>query len=289
MIQKIIFLRGLPASGKSTWSKNYIIDNPNFKRINKDDTRIKLGNKPWSREFEELVLKTEREEGLAYLKAGNSIIVDDTNFHEKHLLYWQEIADANGYSFEIKEFDESLKTCLERNKNRENAVPEEAIYSMYNKYVKDKVHYESRKTMKQDINLKPCFIFDIDGTLALMNGRNPYDYTKVNTDLPNINVIQTLQRLSKTTDIIIFSGREDSCEELTKEWLKTYDIPYTELHMRKSKDYRADEIIKGEMLKSFISNKYYVIGIFDDRPKVCDFYQNQGLTCFRVYKYDRDF
>jgi hypothetical protein len=27
-----------------------------------------------------------------------------------------------------------------------------------------------------------AFIFDIDGTLAYMNGRSPFDYTKVSTD-----------------------------------------------------------------------------------------------------------
>ena len=40
-MQEILFLRGLPASGKTSFALQHIENNPNYKRINKDDIRNK--------------------------------------------------------------------------------------------------------------------------------------------------------------------------------------------------------------------------------------------------------
>jgi predicted kinase len=136
--QKIIFLRGLPGSGKSTWAKQYCLDNPDFVRINKDDIRILLGNFPFSNKFENQVLAFQRQVGCTILSLGKSIIVDDTNFAEKHWQYWSEISESMGISVEIKFFDTPLWECIERDLNREYSVGKSVICSMYNKYLHEK-------------------------------------------------------------------------------------------------------------------------------------------------------
>lgn len=102
-MQKIIFLKGLPASGKSTWAKQYCMENLFVVRINKDDIREELGNPPWSKAFENKVLNLEKIKGVQALMEGNSIIVDDTNFSEKHKNYWMKISNFTENSeFEIE-------------------------------------------------------------------------------------------------------------------------------------------------------------------------------------------
>lgn len=50
---KIILCKGLPASGKSTWTRELIDKNPEkYKRINKDDLRAMLDNGKWSNKNE---------------------------------------------------------------------------------------------------------------------------------------------------------------------------------------------------------------------------------------------
>ena len=58
--QAVVITIGLPASGKSTWAKDWISNHDNFIRVNKDDVRNMLNNGEYSPENEELV-KTVRD------------------------------------------------------------------------------------------------------------------------------------------------------------------------------------------------------------------------------------
>jgi len=138
MSQKIIFCKGLPASGKSTWSKQFCKDNPEFVRINKDDIRELLGSPEFSSRFEKDVLTIQHLMGEAILRTGKSLIVDDTNFAEKHEIYWRSIAHVESIEFEIKTFDTPVEECIKRDSEREKSVGKRVILGMYNQYLKPK-------------------------------------------------------------------------------------------------------------------------------------------------------
>lgn len=136
MKQKILFLRGLPGSGKSTFAVLHCAKFINYKRINKDSIREFMGNPPFSQKFERLVLDIQRKAGNYLLDAGFSIIIDDTNFSQKHYNYWNKIASERGIDFTLKEFDTPLEECIQRDKNREKSVGKTVIMNMYEKYLK---------------------------------------------------------------------------------------------------------------------------------------------------------
>lgn len=126
----------------------------------------------------------------------------------------------------------------------------------------------------------------MDGTLAIHQGRNAFNYAKVLTDKPNIPLIDLITVLSASVDIIFFSGREGTkqCREDTCKWLNQHtNFPY-QLFMRTEKDYRADEIIKEELFNTHIKDKYYCIAIFDDRDRVIKKWRSMGLLANQVYE-----
>lgn len=135
--QKIIFCKGLPGSGKSTWSKQYCLDNPEFVRINKDDVRKIMGSLPYKKSTEEYTLFIQRLIGIVALKNGKSIIVDDTNFANYHHEFWSNIAKNTGIGFEEKYFDTSVEECIRRDSGRLEKVGEAVILEMYKKHVKN--------------------------------------------------------------------------------------------------------------------------------------------------------
>lgn len=133
-------------------------------------------------------------------------------------------------------------------------------------------------------DLPDCYIFDIDGTLAIMGDRGPYEWTRVEVDTPNLPVCMLWEPLRKSSDrIFIFSGRDSICRDQTERWLRLNNITYYDgLFMRPESDQRKDSIIKQELYEANIKDKYNVLGIFDDRNQVVDMWRSLGLPCFQV-------
>lgn len=132
-------------------------------------------------------------------------------------------------------------------------------------------------------------IFDIDGTLAKMGDRYPYDWERVGEDRVNVSVRHLLYMFQANGyEILLFSGRDSSCRKITEDWLARKNITYDLLLMRPEKDNRSDVEIKKEMLES-VGDKYDTQYVVDDRLRVCRMWHKEGLTLLRVGDPDADF
>lgn len=289
--QKILLLKGLPGSGKTTTALQLCKEDPTFRRVNKDTIREELGNPSWSREFEKRVLDTAQYRANSYLDEGFSVIIDDTNFAPKHKEYYLQVAKNRSIEFQEMFINTPLEKCIEQDSKRKNPVGQGVIYKMYNDYLKYPTTLkDSRFILKQDKSLPKCILVDMDGTLALFNNRNPFDESKINTDLPNLQVIDLVGVKKseyllndKGGQIIIVSGRTDKCKDQTIKWLQDNYIPFDQIYMRKTNDYRPDSIIKTEIYNEFIKGKYFVDFVLDDRDSVVKTWRGLGLLCLQVY------
>lgn len=275
---RLMILKGLPASGKSTYAKELV--SKGWKRVNKDLLREMFDDGIWSRPNEKAIVEAERNLARLLLSTGHGVVVDDCNFaHEEA---WKKLAEEmNKESFQVeidfKFFDVPVMECVERDSKRgSKSVGAKVILGMYNQYLRPKPPEWSND--KQN-----CYIFDVDGTLAIMNGRSPYDYSKVNTDIVNHNVAMIARLLAQSgLPIIILSGRTDDCKFETLKWLYDNNIPHDKIFMRKAGDSRNDAIVKKEIYDEHIKNNYNVLAIFDDRNRVVDMWRSLGLTCLQV-------
>lgn len=92
------------------------------------------------------------------------------------------------------------------------------------------------------------------------------------------DTLYTTATHDKLYDILFVSGRIEDERAVTEEWLdRNGFIGYDKLIMRKSKDYRADDIIKEEILDEHILPHYDVVCVFDDRPRVVRMWKRRGL------------
>lgn len=133
----------------------------------------------------------------------------------------------------------------------------------------------------------PAIICDIDGTLAHMKDRSPYDYSKVSEDEVDHAIRLLLIQMGRVCAVILVSGRKSWCKTDTEQWLKDNRVAYDYLFMdRQTDDNRKDTIIKQEMYEQHIKGKYDVLFVLDDRQQVVDFWRSVGLKCLQVAKGD---
>ena len=138
-MSKLIICRGLPASGKSTWAKQWVLEDPEHRvRINQDDIRLMLG-KYWVPSREKLVQEIQFDAVVEALSKEFDVVIDNTNLNKKVLDGFDRLIKTfENYEIEYKDFfDTPLSVCIERDKNRDLQVTEKVIRSFYNNY-KDK-------------------------------------------------------------------------------------------------------------------------------------------------------
>lgn len=271
--QKIIFCKGLPASGKSTWARKWVNKDPeNRVQVEKDQIRknsnlFKGGEYSHKRGDESIVLKERDRLIRQALSEGKDVVSSDTNLAPKHWAKISTIAKEYGAEIEPVSFlDVPLAELIERDKNREDSVGEKVIRRMFHQQVKRMPTF-----LKHDPKLPWAIVTDFDGTLTRgPKDRSPYDWHKVGNDEPNLGLTHVLDGISLMdyAKLFVFSGRDEVCRPESEEWLDRHCIRYEKLYMRPEGDTRGDDLIKAEMIENHIRGKYNVLIWFDDRPKI---------------------
>jgi phosphoserine phosphatase len=165
-----------------------------------------------------------------------------------------------------------------------------------------------RKIMPFTHIQKPLYIFDLDGTLALIQHRRhfvqqstehapasgkfkpnwPAFHAACVDDKPNPPVITLLRSLvALDNDIWIFSGRSDEVKAQTIDWLVRHlDLPMwtaPTLTMREKGDFTPDDVLKRMWYEAMSEkDKARLVCTFDDRDRVVQMWREVGVTCLQV-------
>lgn len=296
-MKKIIAIIGISCSGKSTLAKQLNESTPNSIIVNRDKLREMLFgyteetiHKYYQRNDIHLLEKQVSEyENLLIERALNFdqvVIVDNTHVKLKYL----NVLKNYNVPIEYKLVECDLNTALERDQNRLRKVGGDVIKQQYNNLQILKKNFDFKDYVPTKVNqivqntdLPTAYCFDIDGTLAKMvSGRSPYDWKRVDEDALNYPVYLAYKAHKIAGHkIIICTGRDGECEELTKEWLANHSIQWDEYHTRAKGDQRKDSIVKEEMWRD-ISTRYNISALYDDRNQVVDHARSLGLSVFQV-------
>lgn len=288
---KVIFTRGISASGKTTWASKFVKDNPDFVNINRDDIRWSLftDNVPdWSKyKFtkgnEKLVSDKQVELIADAVKEGKSIIISNTNLSDTYITNIMSLPYLSHYSHEIKWFAIDLLEALKRDALRSNGVGYDVITKQYKSYMELKhgADYHRHSSDKVD-----AFICDLDGTIANMKGvRTPFEWGKVGMDKPIATSISMVEGLLSSGLYPIFvSGRDGICYEDTHKWLCNQfgNIDF-KLFMRPVSSFEKDTKIKKDIFMQHIDGEYNIHVVLDDRPTVSRMFRYElGLNVVQV-------
>ncbi len=131
---KVLILIGVPASGKSTWSLDFVRTNPDWVRVSRDDFRFMLKDQPFCEpKIESLINTLQDSVIMESLKKGLNVIIDNTNLKKKYIEHFAKLVEPYA-SVEFQIFDISLEKALERDEAREKKVGKEVLERMFNQY-----------------------------------------------------------------------------------------------------------------------------------------------------------
>ena len=148
--------------------------------------------------------------------------------------------------------------------------------------------------------MRPLYIFDLDGTLALTEHRQHilgdlYDpdrwrkfFAACVNDEPNPAVLVTMHMLRNVADVEIWSGRSSEVRQQTVAWLCQHGALLTHeaeamLRMRDEGDFTPDEVLKGQWLSDMnADDRIRLMAVFDDRDKVVAMWRAADVPCFQV-------
>lgn len=305
---KMLVLVGIQGSGKSTYAKEFIKNNPMYIRTNRDDIRSMIGQ-DYNKSTENLVFNIQLNLIEEAYKKGYNVVLDNTNFNPDVFKKIDLLNRKYNAEVEFKLFNTPLDECLLRNSNRENPVPNDVIINYHNKYIKNKTSddiiqsIQSKTPLYQTVipskvlpnnrykvnEFKNCIIVDIDGTIAEADNRNIYDLSRVHTDSPRTEIIKIIRGYIDYYDdinVLVVSGRDGKSLTETSEWLNTHFPFWNMLYMRGEGDNRCDSIVKEEIYLNHININYNVLAVFDDRKRVVDMWRKHKLNVLQVAEGD---
>jgi hypothetical protein len=143
-------------------------------------------------------------------------------------------------------------------------------------------------------------IIDIDNTLCISNerfalstksdGKIDWDIAHkeelIKNDKPNYPMIDLAKKYKKDGfEVIVLTGRPESVESVTEEWLKKYEIEYDRLIMRnRSSHFLKAVVYKKKVYETLIKSDVFCA--YDDEEEIIQMWNSLGITAFKVYAID---
>lgn len=295
-MQTIYVTTGLPASGKSTWAKEQVkARNGELVRVNMDDIRDMMGfghngPLPFSKDLEETAKRFQDELIVRAVKMGKDVVIDNTHLNKNMPTRYKKLFDGD-VKFVVIDFTSvPVEECIKRDAQRERSVGATVIKGMANQLRKPwRLTDEFMNDVKLSARYTPvpgsaaAIVVDIDGTLAEHVARSPYDYSRVHTDGVHEHIKKLVDLYWEDGyEVIVLSGRPDTCREATEQWLEDNDIFYTDLYMRAGDDGRNDADVKQDLFDQHVRNQYRVHLWLDDRDRVVRRIRKLGIKVAQV-------
>jgi len=297
-MKKAYITIGVSASGKSSWAQEFCYEQASkgniFRIIERDKIRAdvlvaKKKTQPgagvvwakWNWKWEgevDAVAEAELDEVVNGGATYAGVIFSDTNLNAARRKTLFNKLVKKGFEVEEKTFEVTWAEAVKRDTARKNGVGLSVLADQF-----ARMQLTTVKQYVGDKMLKNAVIVDIDGTLAHMQGRSAFAWNRVGEDSVDeevADVIRGLQSLGYA--VIVMSGRDGSCKEITETWMHENDIPFDEFFIRAAGDMRSDDIIKSELFWGNVASKYNVKMVVDDRPKVTRMWRSMGLKVMQM-------
>lgn len=138
-------------------------------------------------------------------------------------------------------------------------------------------------------------IFDLDGTLYncdhrlhhLEGERKDWDSffgaMHLDTVIEPVAMLARLIHTSGQAAVLFVTARPDESDyrKVTEDVSAANDLNYDKLYMRKSGDFRRDDVVKSEILKQILDDGYEPILAIDDKSNITEMWRSFGIVALQ--------
>lgn len=146
-----------------------------------------------------------------------------------------------------------------------------------------------------DRAIRPCVIFDVDGTLASFDADKlghlvlgeVKSWDAFHKEMANAEVIAPVGRLLRLLKkagetIVICSGRPEGWSSYTEDWLTNNGLYFDAIYLRpEGQDEVSDPTIKRQLLDKIRADGFEAWIVIDDRSSVVQTWREEGLVCLQ--------
>lgn len=212
----IYILRGIAASGKSTWAKSWVARHKdNTVLVGRDYIRLEiLGSAKEVKDYwknytprerqqtEEEVTKIERSQILKAVAQGKDVVVDDTHLKLKYTTMPVRIALDYNQAFSLVNFDVDIEEAIRRDSQREMTVGEEVIRMQYETYRGslnwgEEEMYQAAAKLPPTKWIYPNFEIRKDLKCVPRNNQNPNAKSAIITDIDGNIALRDLKKVTR--------------------------------------------------------------------------------------------
>jgi hypothetical protein len=260
----------------------------------------------FNRKIENCISPVEEKSVCELINSGFDVIWDNTFVKPKHLKSALNLLDQlryfRGIHIELEVYDFThevdVDTCVQRDQNNDRiTVGEDIIKNQFDSALSSEDEFyslvrqfhtedtgEFMDLHTHDEQSESAVIFDIDGTLAIMGDRGPFDWQSVDRDKPNSIVIEfsRLERNQYNNHIILMSGRDEKARTKTEQWLSYHNIHYDALLMRPNNNFDKDSKVKKHLFDKTVDPYFNVLRAYDDRLSTTHVWYNKGIYVINV-------
>ena len=268
--QEVVIVRGLPASGKTTYAMKLMESSPGrWTRISRADMNKSLR---FSSVSEIKVLNKLRNKLIESLVSlGKDVIIDDVNLQQTQLNELKRlIVSSAKVPVIIHEvpFNTPVSECISRSPEKKNNIMK--LSEGLNRELK-----ETSMLYEPSVNNK-AVIVDIDGTI-LEQTDDVFAFDDDFVVTPKQTMCDLVSSLYESGHKILFlTARNEAGRDLAHSHIK-HCIPSIgddyELHMRDDSDDRSSSDLKSDIFCNNIRPRYNVVMFIDDLE--------ENITAFR--------
>lgn len=315
----LVVLVGVAGCGKSTFARRHFADH---EVVSSDACRRMVSGDPHDQSatadaFDLLTFLLAKR-----LKWRRLSVVDATNVRARERARLVGLAAQHDVPVVAIVLDLPLETCVERDAERDRQVGEDVLRRQRRTLDADRdelrpdrgyhtvrvldsgpeveqVRVVRRETVPEageapdtDGDRPPAVIVDLDGTVASNEWRvhhirgDERDWEAffggMGRDAPVQPLVDLVRWLGRDVDVLLVSGRPAEHEPTVRRWLAEHGVVYDELFLRGEGDRRPDTVVKRELYREHIADRWDVAFAIDDREHVIGMWRDEGLYVLEV-------